>query len=476
MTGPGGAPPPSVVVVGGGLAGIAAALVAADAGAQVTLLEARPRLGGATFSFERDGLWIDNGQHVFLRCCTAYRWLLRRLGAEDLVTLQRRLALPVVAPGGRIGWLRRGALPLPPPLHLATSLARYPYLSWPQRLRVARAALAMRRLDPADEANDRQALAPWLAAHGQDAGSLQALWELISLPTLNARAADSSLALGLKVFKTGLLDAADAADIGYARVPLQQLHGERAEKALSDAGAQLRTHCRASKIEPRPGPEGRTGFAVDLVEGERLEAAAVILAVPHDGTGGLLPEAAGPERLGALGALGSSPIVNLHVRYDRRVTTLDFAAGIRTPVQWVFDRTAASGLDPAFGDGQHLAVSLSGADAEIDTPTAALRERYLPALAELFPVAEQARVVSFLVTRERTATFRQAPGTAMLRPGARTVVPGLYLAGAWTATGWPATMESAVRSGLVAGREALSDLGIKPVPDFNYDNEKVIAA
>ncbi|HEX9343570.1 MAG TPA: FAD-dependent oxidoreductase, partial [Actinomycetota bacterium] len=350
---------PTVVVVGGGLAGITAALVAADAGAQVTLLEARARLGGATFSFQRDGLWIDNGQHVFLRCCTAYRWLLRRLGAEDLVTLQRRLALPVVAPGGRVGWLRRGALPLPPPLHLAGALARYPYLSWPQRLRVGRAALAMRRLDPADEANDRQALAPWLAAHGQDAGSLQALWELISLPTLNARAVDSSLALGLKVFKTGLLEAADSADIGYARVPLQQLHGERAEKALGDAGARLRTHCRVSKIEPLGGPEG--GFAVMPGEGERLEAAAVILAVPHDGTGGLLPTAAEPDRLGALGALGSSPIVNLHVRYDRRVTTLDFAAGLRTPVQWVFDRTAASGLDPAWGDGQHLAVSLSAA-------------------------------------------------------------------------------------------------------------------
>ena len=464
--------PPAVVVVGGGLAGITAALLAADAGARVTLLEARPRLGGATFSFQRDGLWLDNGQHVFLRCCTAYRWLLRRLGAEELVTLQPRLALPVVTPGGRIGWLRRGALPLPAPLHLAGALARYPYLSWPQRLRVARAALAMRRLDPADEANDRQALGPWLAAHGQDPGSLQALWELISLPTLNAPAAAASLALGLKVFKTGLLEDTGAADIGYARVPLQRLHGDHAEKALADAGAELRLRARVARIEPRP--EG--GLQVELAEGEPLDAAAVIVAVPHDAVTGLLPQAAGPERLGALGQLGSSPIVNLHVRYDRRVTALDFAAGIGTPVQWVFDRTAASGLDPAWRDGQHLAVSLSAADAEIDTPTAALRDRYLPALAELFPAAREARVVSFLVTRERDATFRQAPGTARLRPGARTVVPGLYLAGAWTATGWPATMESAVRSGQAAAREALADLGITPVPALAPDNKKVIAA
>ena len=470
------APAHQLVVVGGGLAGITAALVAADAGAQVTLLEARPRLGGATFSFQRDGLWLDNGQHVFLRCCTAYRWLLRRLGATDLVTLQPRLALPVVAPGGRIGWLRRGALPLPAPLHLAGALARYPYLSWPQRMRVGRAALAMRRLDPADEANDRQALAPWLAAHGQDPGSVKALWELISLPTLNALAADSSLALALKVFKTGLLEVADAADIGYARVPLQQLHGDRAERALASAGAQFRPRSRVASIEPMPEPEG--GLAVTTGEGVRLEAAAVILAVPHDGVAGLLPEAAGPERLGALGRLGSAPIVNLHVHYDRRVTTLDFAAGLGTPVQWVFDRTAASGLDPTWRDGQHLAVSLSAADAEIDTPTAALRERYLPALAQLFVAAAEARVVSFLVTRERTATFRQAPGTAALRPAARTVVPGLYLAGAWTATGWPATMESAVRSGLVAAREALATFGLSPRADSEQflTHEEVVAA
>jgi uncharacterized protein with NAD-binding domain and iron-sulfur cluster len=147
--------------------------------------------------------------------------------------------------------------------------------------------------------------------------------------------------------------------------------------------------------------------------------------------------------------------VNLHVVYDRRVTAFPFLAGVRTPVQWVFDRTEPSGLP----EGQYLAVSLSGAEAEIGERSEGLRDRYLPALAELFPRAREARVRAFFVTREPAATFRQVPGTASLRPGTETGIPGLFLAGAWTDTGWPATMEGAVRSGLAAARRALIRVG-----------------
>ncbi|MBO0816632.1 MAG: FAD-dependent oxidoreductase, partial [Actinobacteria bacterium] len=147
--------------------------------------------------------------------------------------------------------------------------------------------------------------------------------------------------------------------------------------------------------------------------------------------------------------IATSPIVNVHVIYDRRVTRLPFAAAVDSPVQWVFDRTGPSGLR----GGQYLAISLSAADAYADVPAARLRERFLPALAELFPAAAQARVVDCFVTRERRATMRQVPGVGRLRPGAATAVPGLVLAGAWTDTGWPDTMEGAVRSGLNATRE-----------------------
>jgi uncharacterized protein with NAD-binding domain and iron-sulfur cluster len=153
--------------------------------------------------------------------------------------------------------------------------------------------------------------------------------------------------------------------------------------------------------------------------------------------------------------LGSSPIVNLHVIYDRSVTGLPFAAGVRTPVQWLFDRTQSSGLER----GQHIAVSLSGADQEMDKTNGELREEYLPALAKLLPGARDARVEDFFVVRENTATFRSAPGVGKLRPGARTAVQGIFLAGAWTDTGWPATMEGAVRSGHTAAQAALKPPG-----------------
>jgi squalene-associated FAD-dependent desaturase len=438
-----------LVVVGGGLAGVSAALAAADMGTRVTLLEARPRLGGATFSFHRDGLEIDNGQHVFLRCCTAYRSLLRRLGASDRVELQPRLAVPVLAPGGRIGWLRRGRLPAP--LHLAGTLARYPYLTWPERLGAARAALALRRLDPADQRLDRHSFAEWLAAHGQGAAATAALWELVGLPTLNARPAQASLQLAAMVFKTGLLSTRDAADIGYSRVPLGKLHGEPAGRALAAAGVQVRQRCHARAVE-----RGDDGTLTVVTDSGRVEADAVVVAVPHEAAPQLLPPGALPDGL-RLELLGASPIVNLHVVYDRPVTNLPLAAGLGTPVQWVFDRSAGAGLERE--GRQYLAVSLSAAVEEVELSTAALRERYLPALAELFPAARQARVTKFVVTRERTATFLPAPGTAALRPATATAVPGLFLAGSWTSTGWPATMEGAVRSGLVAARAALVSLG-----------------
>jgi squalene-associated FAD-dependent desaturase len=446
--------PADLVVVGGGLAGIAAALAAADGGAEVTLLEARPRLGGATFSFQRDGLELDNGQHVYLRCCAAYQSLLERLGVAGLAPLQPRLAVPVLAPGGRMGWLRRGNLPAP--LHLAGALARYPYLDWPARLQVVRAALALRRMDPADQRLDLRSFADWLAAKGQSRAASDALWELVGLPTLNARSDQASLQLATMVFKTGLLTARDAADIGWSRVPLSRLHGEPAARALEAAGVRVRLRTHARTIEPGDGADGgdRRRLAV-RTDDDRIEAGTVIVAVPHDAAGWLPAEVTGPA--GRLEGLGVSPIVNLHVVYDRRVTTLEFAAGLGTPVQWVFDRTVSSGMDP--GQGQCLAVSLSAARDDVELPVAGLRERYLPALAELFPAARDAAVTAFYVTRERTATFLPAPGTAALRPGAETSMQGLFLAGSWTSTGWPATMEGAVRSGLVAARAALRSLG-----------------
>jgi squalene-associated FAD-dependent desaturase len=431
-----------VTVVGGGLAGIAAALSCADGGAEVTLVEVRPRLGGAAYSFERDGMLLDNGQHVFLRCCTAYRALLERLGTAGATTMQPRLAIPVIAPGGQVEWLRRD--PLPAPLHLAGALARYGHLSMRERASAARAALRLARVDVADEGVDERKFGAWLGEHGQSPAAIDSLWNLIALPTLNLRAEEASLALAAFVFQTGLLHDAAGGDVGYAQRPLSAIHGEPAARALRAAGVEVRTGWRAERVAVGSGE-----LTVNSAEDE-VASDAVIVALPHARAAGVLPEGA-LEDPARIGRLGSSPIVNLHVLYDRRVTEFELAAGVRSPVQWLFDRTRESGGT----QGQHLAISLSGADEEARMGRDELHDRYVPALWELLPRSRDARVERFEVVREHHATFRSAPGVGRLRPGARTRIEGLSLAGAWTATGWPATMEGAVRSGLAAAREAL---------------------
>jgi squalene-associated FAD-dependent desaturase len=435
-----------VVVVGGGVAGITAALDCADAGAQVTLLEVRRRLGGAAYSFERDGMRLDNGQHVFLRCCEAYRSLLARLGSDHHVKVQPRLEIPVMSPFAKTVRLRRG--PLPAPLHLAGALARYSHLSRRERLRAALAARALTRLDPRDATLEQLTFGDWLTRHGQDQHAISVLWDLIALPTLNIAAARASLALAAFVFRTGLLSGADAGDIGFHVGTLAETIGEPAELALSAAGVDVRLGLRAERL-------ARAGAGFELQAGEQgFNAEAVLIALPHARAAALIEpllEAAARS----IARIASSPIVNLHVVYDRQVCDEPFAAGVDTPVQYLFDRTSAAGTPPGH---QYLAVSLSGAEAEMQMSVDALRERYLPALAALLPRARNAKVERFLATREHAATFRAAPGVAALRPGPRTSVPGLLLAGAWTDTGWPATLEGAVLSGHAAAREALAAL------------------
>lgn len=447
------------VVIGGGLAGITAALALAKAGHEVTLLEAKPRLGGATMSFTRDGLVVDTGQHVFLRCCTAYRGLLDRLGMTAQAPLQPRFDVTVVAPGKRAVMRRRR---VPAPLHMLPALLGYPFLNWRQRFRLASAALAFQRLDPADPATDELRLGDWLEAHGQDERTRRVLWDLFSVSSLNVPGDDASLALAAVVVRTGLLGKADAADIGVPALPLGELHGSAAARVLAKLGATVRLQAKVTSIEPKGEGEfivrlARSGGAPGAAEGqggdgeEVIVGDAVVLAVPHEQAAKLLPAGALPaQTVDGWTGLGAAPIVNVHVIYDRKVMDVPFAAAVDSPVQWVFDRTRISGMHARGEAGQYLALSQSAAGSYADLPVARLREIFLPALEELFPAARQATVTEFFVTREKRATFRQVPGTARLRPGATTDLPGLVLAGSWTDTGWPDTMEGAVRSGLNA--------------------------
>jgi len=438
--------PGSVAVVGGGLAGITAALELADAGHEVTLHESKPRLGGLTHSFSRDldgeRLWVDNGQHVFLRCCTSYLRLLDRLGVSDKVELQPRLDVLVrSAAHDGVGRLRRNGLPAP--LHLAPALATYRWLSPIERARIVPAALALGRVDRDSAATDEQSFGAWLTAHGQSPRAVEAVWDLIGIATLNAPAGRASLALAATVFQLGLLSDPGAADIGQSRVPLQELHGDAGMRALQAAGVDVRVGSRVSDLD-------------------ELGQDAVVLATPADQAARLAPHLVDGSDAEAL---GSAPILNLHLVYEDTVLAEPFVAAVDSPLQWLFDRTEHSGLSR----GQYVAVSLSAAEEYVDLPVATLRERFLPHVEALLPAARGARLRDFFVTRERHATFRPAPGSARLRPGLRTRDPRVVLAGAWTATGWPATMEGAVRSGEAA---AAALLGSPLVTDHRSDHRR----
>jgi squalene-associated FAD-dependent desaturase len=428
-----------VVVVGGGLAGISAALAAADAGASVTLLERRGKLGGLTWSFLRKGRSFDNGQHVFLRCCTAYRRFLTRIGAQEQVFLQPALHVPVLAPGGRRADIRRAHLPTP--LHLAPSLARYGHLSVAERVRLGPAVGALRRLDPEDPALDAISFGQWLREHHQSPRAVANLWNLIALPTINVSAEEASLALATMVFRTGLLDDPAGGDIGWSRVPLAQLHGDNSARALAAAGVEVRCGAAVSALDT-------DGDRPVVSLGDRaIEADAVILAIPPDVAAALVGELAP-----AAAALGTSPIVNVHLVLDRRVTDLSMAACVDSPVQFFFDRTESAG---AVGGEQCLSISLSAADEFIGRRPEELVATFFQALGDVLPEARRARLVDGVGSRERSATFRAVPGTAAHRPAIAALRPGVVPAGAWCATGWPATMEGAVRSGLQAASIAV---------------------
>ncbi|TDD80084.1 FAD-dependent oxidoreductase, partial [Actinomadura darangshiensis] len=315
MTGSGG----DVAIVGGGLAGITAALALQETGARATIYEARPRLGGATHSFSRDGLTVDNGQHIFLNCCSAYQGLLARLGAADRVRVQDRFDVRVLTPDGAGGRLRRAKAP--GPLHLLPALAGYRLLPPADRLRAIGASLALDRLDTGDPALDRSSMGAWLARHGQRRQAREALWELFVTAALNIRLDEAALGPAAFVCQTALLGRSDAADIGVPTVPLGDLHGTVPAAKIERDGGRIHLGAKVTAIDAGPKL---------VVNGSPVGADAVVVAVPHRAAAALVPAEASPERARWAG-LGSSPIVNVHVIYDRPVLDEPFLCGGTPP-------------------------------------------------------------------------------------------------------------------------------------------------
>jgi squalene-associated FAD-dependent desaturase len=409
------------VVIGGGLAGLAAALELVDGGHDVTLLEARPTLGGAVQTLpERDGDPSpppDNGQHVALGCCTAYLAFLERVGQAGAVR-RERLSLPVIGEDGRTAILGEGPV----------ALLRYRHLALRDRLSVARVARRLGTLDPA--AHDGETFAELLRRLGQSQAAIDRFWDVFMRPALNLPSEDAAASLAIFTVQTALLGGKGASDVLVPVAPLGAMHGDAAGRALAAAGARVELRARVDALED--------GAAV-LFDGTRLEADAFVIALPAAESAALLGEPPPP--------LEDSPIVSVHLLFERPILAPPIAAFLASPAHWIFDRGRLTGHPPA--RGQYLTVVSSGAPDLVE-----IRGRELVDLmaGELTSRLGQAALLWSRVSREPRATFAARPGTAAARPGVATSRPGVARAGAWTATGWPATMEGAIRSGREAAR------------------------
>jgi squalene-associated FAD-dependent desaturase len=410
-------------VVGGGLAGLAAALDLADAGHEVTLLEARPTLGGAVQTLpRREGdpePPPDNGQHIALGCFTEYLRFLERVGRlGDARRL--KLSLAVIGEDGLVGVIGPGPL----------ALLRYPHLSLSDRVAVARVARRLGKLAPLD--HDGVSFAELLRGLGQSQAAIDRFWDVFIRPALNLRSEEASAALGIFTVQTALLGERAASDLVLPAAPLGDMHGEAAGGALLAAGATVRTGVRVAAL---------ADDVVVLADRERVAGDSFVLAVPPSESARLLDE---PEP-----ELGESPIVSVHLLFDRPILGPPLAALLGSPAHWVFDRGRLTGHPPA--SGQYLTVVSSGVPDLLER-----RGRELVDLmaAELTARLGPAELVWSRVSREPEATFAARPGTTALRPSARTSRSNVFRAGAWTDTGWPATMEGAIRSGREAARAA----------------------
>lgn len=447
-----------VAVIGGGLAGLAAALDLAERGAPVLLFERRPFAGGKAFSFSdpEHGVALDNGQHITMRCCTEFDAFLRRIGLSGIVRYQRALRVRVLDPGsGAAGDIASLGAPLPPPLHLAWSVLQYPHLSVAERGRIARAVRAMDALDETQQRElDRESFGDWLRRHGQSERAIERFWDLVILPTCNDRSADVSAAQAIFVCRTAFLQSARAADIGLFRRGL----GEIADAALArarSAGAEARLGERVERIELSEG----AAAAVQTAGGERVAVGGVVLALPPRQALELLPAGLRMrEPFWRLGQFSASPIVNVHLKWSAPIMQRDFVAVLDPNVQYVFNRTRLQGWE---GPEQWVSCSLSGAHEAVEAPQEELVSRARHGLRRALRRAREAELLAARVVKETEATFRPAPGMLAHRVGARTPIANLALAGAWTDTGWPATMESAVRSGRAAAAAILGAAGAR---------------
>lgn len=437
-----------VAVLGAGFAGLAAALELSERGHAVTLYERRPYPGGRVYSFidRETGHEVDNGQHIFLDCCSVLLDHIRKLGLEARFYRQSRAEILFIdVRRGRRRWLFEER-------HPWLSLWRFQNLTWLDRWRLAKIIRRAAKVDPwADPALDRITFAEWLRGFRLSDAAIREFWDPFVLAAINescfAAAAAPCLFMAIEAFTKGL----QASRVGYPLVG-QSVFANAAVERLRLGGAAVEFGRRATSLRI----EGSELRAIEFETGPRAEADAFVAAVPHRAFWELLPvEWRRHEFFAPIERIGTSPIVSVNLWYDRPAGDFSFAAVLGSRIPWVFNRSRVSGLP-----GCVLTIPLSAARREMEGPQESVAREFDAAARELLPELRDAKLTRSLVVREPHATISWTPGANALRRPHVTPVRRLYLAGDWTDTRWPSTMEGALRSGLAAARA----LAITPPP------------
>ncbi len=444
----------TVLIIGGGIAGLATAVRLIQIGIKPIVHEKRPFLGGRAYSFTDSdtGTEIDNGQHVFIGACDQFQQYIADIGASDQIRLEKRIGFPVLK-HGKISWIK--ARKLPGPLANLSALLGYKHVSLVGKFRILWGLLSikMTRLGVTSP-HDLFSFDDWLRDHGQTDETIRNFWNLIILPSLNDDIESVSAHTGIELFKIALLGSAKNPAMGIPLSGLSTLVGENAKKFIEGHGGEIRTGIDVQSLEIAKGRISGVRTAKDqLIEGE-----AIVSAVPASAMTPLLPSGSSEleDFFTPAESVRTAPIVAIHIWYDRPVMTDKFVATIDSPLQWVFNETDLKSRDEI---GQHIVISLSGAWKWQDKSKNQLREIFTEEMANTFPAAKDAYVEKFAVVKMLEATFQVAPNSRKQRLSQRTPLPGFYLAGDWTDTDWPSTMESAVRSGNLAAKYIAEDIG-----------------
>jgi squalene-associated FAD-dependent desaturase len=446
-TGPNGTPLPKVAIAGGGLAGLAAGCALAEAGFRVSLFERRPYLGGRASSYQHPGTGeiVDNCQHVLLGCCTNLLDFYRRAGVQDKIRWYEKLTF--LEPGGRASVISPSALPAP--LHTAPALLRAQCLSFRDKLAISGAMAALAPSTPADRG---ESFLDWLKRHGQTEQAIDRFWKTILVSALNEDLDRVSVPYAAQVVRESFLKSAAAGRMGIPTVPLTDLY--------TTAGDYIRA--RGGEIQLRVGLESFRPEAAAVsvtTNGQEQKFDYLVLAVPFDVLGRMLPDTPLAAPLSAaIGQFSTSPITGIHLWFDRQISTLDHAVLLDRTIQWMFHKSRlidARGNDARENGGSYVELVVSCSRSLVEKSKVEIVEMAVKEAQEFFPGARAAKLLKSTVIKEIHATYSARPGIDSYRPKPETAWPRIFLAGDWTATGWPATMEGAVRSGYLAA-EALA--------------------